>query len=212
MNVTIFNEGRDERRKPEVLDVYPQGIGGVLADIVNEIPFVKLIKTACLYDEECGLTKEVLDETDILIYWSHGGNDEFPDNIAQRIRGYVIKGMGFIVLHSASGSKAFKMLMGTSCGMRYRHNDFERLICCNPTHPIAQGLPDRFALEVEETYGEYFDIPKLDDVVYLGWFNSGEVCRSACTWTRGCGRIFFFQPGHETNQSYCCGTSFNKPF
>ena len=26
--------------------------------------------------------------------------------------------------------------------------------------------------------------------------------RSGCTWTRGYGKMFYFQPGHETNRSY----------
>ena len=54
----------------------------------------------------------------------------------------------------------------------------------------------------EEMYGEYFDIPKPDDLVFVSWFAGGEVFRSGCTWTRGMGRIFYFQPGHETQPSY----------
>lgn len=30
----------------------------------------------------------------------------------------------------------------------------------------------------------------------------GEVFRSGCTFTRGYGKIFYFQPGHETNGSF----------
>ena len=26
--------------------------------------------------------------------------------------------------------------------------------------------------------------------------------RSGCTWTRGHGKVFYFQPGHETNTAY----------
>ena len=202
MNITIFNEGRDEKHKPEVLEVYPKGIGGVLSDIISELPDATLLAIGSLYEPECGLTHDILSQTDVLIYWSHGGNHLFPDEIAERIKEYVLKGMGFIILHSAIGSKPFKHLMGTSCTMRYRHNDFERLVCCHPIHPITQGLPERFELELEEAYGEYMDLPKPDDVLYLGWFDSGEVCRSACTFTRGYGKIFFFQPGHETNSSF----------
>ena len=54
----------------------------------------------------------------------------------------------------------------------------------------------------EEWYAGCFDIPKPDDVSFLGWFDLGEVLRSGCTWTRGNGKIFYFQPGHETNESY----------
>ena len=51
-------------------------------------------------------------------------------------------------------------------------------------------------------YGEYFDVPKPNDVVFTSWFSGGDVFRSGLTWTRGYGRIFYFQPGHETNRSY----------
>ena len=32
----------------------------------------------------------------------------------------------------------------------------------------------------------------------IGWFSGGEVFRSGCTFHRGNGKIFYFQPGHET--------------
>jgi len=38
--------------------------------------------------------------------------------------------------------------------------------------------------------------------VFISWFAGGEVFRSGCTWTRGLGKIFYFQPGHETQRSY----------
>ena len=202
MNITIFNEGRDEKRKPEVLTVYPDTIGGVLKDIVEEMEDATILNIGSLYDEECGLTESILEKTDVLIYWSHGGNHEFPDRIARRIQEQVLRGMGFIVLHSAIGCKAFKALMGTTCTFRYQHDVKEQVICCNPTHPIARGIEERFELSKEESYGEFMDIPKPDDVIFLGWFANGEVCRSGCTFTRGNGKIFFFQPGHETNPTF----------
>lgn len=182
--------------------MYPKEIGGVLNEIICELDNVEILKICSSYEEECGLTEELLNKADVLLYWSHGGNNEFPDHIAKRVSEYVLRGMGFVVLHSAIGAKPFKLLMGTSCSMRYHHDDFEKMICCNPLHPIAEGVPERFDLGTEETYGEFMDIPKPDDVIYLGWFDSGEVCRSVCTWTRGYGKIVFLQPGHETNPSF----------
>jgi trehalose utilization protein len=32
----------------------------------------------------------------------------------------------------------------------------------------------------------------------MGWYEGGEVFRTGCTFHRGNGRIFYFQPGHET--------------
>lgn len=202
MNITIFNECRDEKRKPEVLKIYPNTIGGALKDIVDEIDEANILNIGTLYDEECGLTEQILEKTDVLIYWSHGGNEEFPDGIAKRIHEYVLRGMGFIVLHSAIGCKAFKYLMGTTCTFRYEHDIKQKLICCNINHPIANGIEHRIDLDIEESYGEFMDIPKPDDIIFLGWFANGEVCRSGCTFTRGNGKIFFFQPGHETNPTF----------
>lgn len=114
----------------------------------------------------------------------------------------MLKGMGFIPLHSAHPSKPMKALLGTSGSLKWREGDFCRVWNTNPTHPIAQGIPESFELEEEEMYGEFFDIPKPDDVVFLSWYRGGEVFRSGCTWQRGYGKIFYFQPGHETNPSY----------
>ena len=51
-------------------------------------------------------------------------------------------------------------------------------------------------------YGEPFDIPEPDEVVFLGWFAGGEVFRSGITYRRGAGRIFYFQPGHEEYHTF----------
>ena len=92
--------------------------------------------------------------------------------------------------------------MGTTCNLSWRDGDRERIWTVNPSHPIAKGVPESFVLDVEEMYGERFDIPQPDELIFLGWFSGGEVFRSGCTWVRGNGKIFYFQPGHETNKSY----------
>ena len=72
----------------------------------------------------------------------------------------------------------------------------------NPGHPIAEGIPEFFELDHEEMYGEHFDIPQPDDLIFIGWFKGGEVFRSGCTFERGYGRVFYFQPGHEEYPTY----------
>jgi len=47
-------------------------------------------------------------------------------------------------------------------------------------------------------YGEHFDIPDPDELLFISWFEGGEVFRSGAVWHRGRGRIFYFRPGHET--------------
>jgi trehalose utilization protein len=124
------------------------------------------------------------------------------DKIVERIKQHVLQGMGLIALHSAHHSKIMKSLLGTTLNLRWHENDSEKVICIHPSHPIAEGVADSFVLQNEEMYGEYFDIPKPDDVIFLGWFASGEVFRSGCTFTRGRGKIFYFQPGHEEYPIY----------
>lgn len=201
INVTIWNENIHEQRQPEVREIYPRGIHGCIADFLEKNRDL-YIRTATFDDPEHGLSQEVLDSTDVLIYWSHTAQEEFSQVIAERVRQAVLRGMGLIALHSAHYSKVMKMLLGTSMTLRWRHGDRERLFVTAPSHPIARNVPDYFELPMEEMYGEYFDIPKPDDVVFTGWFAGGEVFRSGCTFQRGLGKIFYFQPGHEMYPTY----------
>jgi trehalose utilization protein len=93
--------------------------------------------------------------------------------------------------------------MGTSCDLKWREaGDKERLWVVDPAHPIAEGLGAYFELEHEEMYGEHFDIPTPDELVFVSWFTGGEIFRSGCTYHRGQGKVFYFRPGHETYPTY----------
>ena len=46
-------------------------------------------------------------------------------------------------------------------------------------------------------YGESFDIPAPDELIFISSFTGGEVFRSGCTFRRGLGKIFFFSPGDQ---------------
>ena len=197
MGFKAFLEGNVEN----IRKIHPNGIHNTLKGILEEDEeFV--VRTVTLDMPECGLTQEVIDDTDVLIWWAHIGHDRVPDEIAMRVKKAVLEGMGFIALHSAHPSKPLQMLLGTSGSLQWREGDRSRVWCTCPTHPIAKGIPASFELPEEEMYGEYFDIPKPDDQVFISWFAGGEVFRSGCTWTRGYGKIFYFQPGHETQGSY----------
>ncbi|HIS80498.1 MAG TPA: ThuA domain-containing protein [Candidatus Scatomonas merdavium] len=190
-----------ERCAASIQKIYPGGLGKFLESIFR--PFDDIQTRLLTLDMPgFGLTDEILQNTDVLIWWSHSVHHAVPDELAQKIQQQVLSGMGFIALHSSHLCKPLKLLLGTSCTLRWRNDDFERVWTTAPTHPIARGIPASFELEQEEMFGEFFDIPKPDDVIFTGWFRGGEVFRSGCTWTRGYGRIFFFQPGHETNPSF----------
>lgn len=201
MNVLIWNENKHEKESHIVTEIYPGGIHGFIAEFLSEEETFN-VKTATLDDEECGLTEDVLADTDVLLWWGHGAHDKVPDYIVDRVQKYILSGMGLIVLHSAHFSKIFKRMIGTTCSLKWRDDDRERIWTIMPNHPIAEGVDETFTLECEEMYGEPFDIAKPDDIIFLGWFRGGEVFRSGCTWTRGHGKIFYFQPGHEKNTAY----------
>lgn len=201
IRVTVWNEYKHEREYENIRKVYPNGIHGCIASFLQtEEDFT--VRTATFDMSEHGLTDEALRETDVLIIWSHALQDEFSDVVAERVQNHVLGGMGLIALHSAHFSKIMKKLLGTSMTLKWRHGDSEKLWCTAPSHPIAKGVPDMIELPQEEMYGEFFDIPKPDDVIFTGWFSGGEVFRSGCTFSRGLGKIFYFQPGHEEYPVY----------
>jgi trehalose utilization protein len=202
IKVTIWNEYVHEVTHQHVRDIYPEGIHGAIAKGIK--PLGKFsIKSATLEQPQHGLTDKVLDNTDVLIWWGHLAHDRVDDAIVEKVQLRVLNGMGLIVLHSGHFSKIFKRLMGTFCSLKWREADEkERLWNLEPSHPIMQGIPEYFELEQEEMYGERFDIPTPDKLLMVSWFQGGEVFRSACTWERGHGRIFYFRPGHETHPTY----------
>ncbi|MGB1252699.1 MAG: ThuA domain-containing protein [Candidatus Promineifilaceae bacterium] len=200
IRVTIFNEHIHERRDDYIASIYPQGIHGAIAEYLHEQPNVSSI-TICTLEQgpDHGLTQDVVDNTDVMIWWGHLAHDKVNDVVVERVYQRVHQGMGLIVLHSGHFSKIFKKLMGTSCGLRWRVADEkERLWVVDPSHPITQGIGPFIELESAEMYGEQFDIPNPDALLFISWFEGGNVFRSGATWRRGRGKVFYFRPGHET--------------
>ena len=201
MKITIWNEFRHEKISEKVKEIYPEGIHKQLESFLKSAGFDT--KTAVLDEPEHGLTEEVLDETDVLVWWGHMAHDEVADEIVSRVHKRVLNGMGLVVLHSAHMSKIFMKLMGTSCDLKWREaEEKERLWVVDPSHPIAEGIGEFIELEKEEMYGEHFDVPTPDELIFIGWYEGGNVFRSGMTYKRGNGKIFYFQPGHESYPIY----------
>ncbi len=200
--VTIWNENLHEQRNEFIGNLYPEGMHGAIAAYMRKQPGFE-VRTATLDEPEHGLTQEVLDNTDVLMWWGHCGHGQVEDAIVDRVQQRVLDGMGLIVMHSGHFSKIFKRLMGTSCGLCWREAaERERLWVVNAAHPITQGVGPYIELPNTEMYGEQFDIPEPDELLFVSWFEGGEVFRSGCTWQRGRGRVFYFRPGHETYPIY----------
>src|SRR5918993_1585069 len=117
--VTIWNEYRHEKSDEHVAKIYPEGMHAVLAAALTEAGFE--VGTATLDEPEHGLTDEVLDATDVLLWWGHMAHDEVSDETVEKVQGRVLGGVGLIVLHSGHFSKIFKKLMGTTCDLKWRH-------------------------------------------------------------------------------------------
>ena len=202
IRVTVWNEYKHEVQDENIGKIYPKGIHGAIADFLGKEDDIE-VRCATLADPDCGLTQDVLDNTDVLIWWGHIAHDQVPDEVVDRVQDAVLKGMGMIFLHSAHHSKPFKRLMGTTCNLCWREDgDMERVWVVDPGHPITQGLGKYFELEHEEMYGEPFGVPEPQKVVFLGWYEGGEAFRSGCCYVRGNGKIFYFQPGHESYPTY----------
>jgi trehalose utilization protein len=202
IKVTVWNEYRHEKESAEIAAIYPEGIhGAIAAGLKGDGDLV--VRTATLDEPEHGLSEAVLADTDVLIWWGHKAHAVVQDAIVERVQRRVLDGMGLIVLHSGHHSKLFKKLMGTTANLKWREaNDKERLWVVNPSHPIVDGIGEYIELPAEEMYGEFFDIPQPDDLVFVSWFTGGEVFRSGCCFQRGQGKIFYFRPGHETYPTY----------
>jgi trehalose utilization protein len=198
IRVTVWNEFIHENSNDSVRKLYPDGMHNQIARHLSSQSDMTA-GTATLEEPEHGLTEETVNATDVLVWWGHAAHAEVQDEIVARIKKRVLEGMGLIALHSAHYSKIFKSLMGTNCSLKWREAaEKERLWNLEPGHPITEGIGEYFEIPNAEMYGERFDIPAPDKVIFISWFEGGEVFRSGCTFERGHGRIFYFRPGHET--------------
>ena len=202
MKITVWNEFAHEKTDDVVKAIYPDGIHMCIARFLEAAGYE--VRTATLDDPECGLTDEVLDDTDVLFWWGHMRHGAVPDEVVNRVAKRVYEGMGMVVLHSGHASKIFQKLCGTPSGeLKWRESgDKEILWVIEQGHPIPEGLGENITLEHEETYGEHFLVPQPDELVFISWFSGGEVFRSGCTYKRGRGKIFYFRPGHESVPTY----------
>ncbi len=200
--VIVWSEGS----APE--SVYPADINTAIAEGLRPLQDWD-IRTASLHDPDQGLEPERLQSATVLIWWGHMHHDEVKDELVERIVHRVKEeGMGFIATHSAHWSKPFKTLMGTSGSWKGGYvEDGSKLdlIVADPRHPIARDIRD-FVVPHTERYTEPFEVPPPADLVFDGRYTrpSGETekSRQGMTWKIGKGRVFYFQPGHESYPIY----------
>ena len=205
IKVTIWNEYVHEQSEGPLGDyirkIYPRGIHEALREALQADDLE--IRTATLDMPEQGLPDSLLNDTDVLLWWGHCAHGKVDDALVDRIQFRVLHGMGLIVLHSGHMSKIFRRMMGTACRLRWREvGEKERLWVVDPTHPIARGVPESFVIPHSEMYGERFDIPDDGKIVFMSWYEGGNVFRSGVAFQRDYGKIFYFSPGHESYPIY----------
>jgi trehalose utilization protein len=204
IRATVWNENIHEQMNEAVQKVYPDGIHEAIATgLRDSLGDDVSVATATLDQPEHGLSEEVLAETDVLLWWGHLAHHKVENAVVARVHQRVHDGMGIVVLHSAHLSKIFQRLMGTRCTLRWREADDREVVwTVAPGHEITRGVNPAIVLPKHEMYGEFFDVPPPDELVFISNFSGGEVFRSGCTWRRGKGRVFYFSPGHETYPIY----------
>lgn len=202
IRVTIWNEFRHEKTKENVKALYPNGLHATIGEFLSENDDIE-VTLAALDDEYQGLPDSVLENTDVLIWWGHMAHGEVDDALVEKIKNRVYLGkMGFIALHSGHHSKPFRAIVGTNGNLQWGREQKEIVWNMMPSHPIAAGIPEHFLIEEEELYSEPFYIPQPDALVFGSWFEDGNIFRSGACFIRGAGKVFYFQPGHETCKSF----------
>ena len=68
LHVTVWNEFFHEKREESIAKIYPEGIHGAIASFLKKEADLE-VTTATLDMPEHGLTEEVLNNTDVLIWW-----------------------------------------------------------------------------------------------------------------------------------------------
>jgi len=196
--VVVWSEGTAPK------DVYPDDINGTIADGLKDLKGWEVVK-ANLSDPDQGLPDELLNRADVLIWWGHQRHGQVKDALVDKIVKRVKEdGMGFISLHSSHFAKPNKALMGTACswGAYVGDSTTLKVTVKDPKHPIAKGVKD-FTIVHNERYSDPYAVPTPDSVVFEGVasLKDGGVdpSQQGFTWKVGKGRMFYFQPGHETN-------------
>ena len=70
IRVTAWNEFRHEKSNEYVKSIYPDGIHGLIKQFLETKDDIE-VTLAALDDPENGLPDEVLNNTDVLIWWGH---------------------------------------------------------------------------------------------------------------------------------------------
>ena len=68
IRVTVWNEGRHEKKSEAIAKIYPRGIHGAIAEYLNSQSDIAA-RPAVLDDPEQGLSDDTLAATDVMTWW-----------------------------------------------------------------------------------------------------------------------------------------------
>jgi hypothetical protein len=166
IKVLVWGEYRHEKKNPKVAAIYPDGMHEAIAGFLRTQTDLE-VGTAWLDQPEHGLGGDVLEHTDVLVWWGHIAHADVSDEAVAAVRKRVLEGMGLIVLHSGHYAKVFKALMGTTCSLKWREStDKERIWNIAPHHPITAGI-GRYGPFVQHN-GAYANLENVDEVFEVG--------------------------------------------
>ena len=212
--VVVWSEGTAPK------NVFPDDINGAVVDgLKKDLPGWEVVK-AGIEDPDQGLPDDLLNRCDVLVWWGHKRHGQVKNELADKIVKRVKEdGMGFIALHSAHFAKPnIKLMeqMPTDPALLKKVRPANRVaawgayVCdsidltvtvTDPSHPIAAGVSE-FTVKHDERYSDPYAVPEAK-VIFEGsaTLKKGGVDKSkqGFVWQIGKGKMFYFQPGHETN-------------
>lgn len=200
--VLVWSEGTAPK------SVYPNDINTAIAEGLKPLKDWEIV-TASINDPEQGVSEKSLAETDVLIWWGHQRHgDVTTDNVERIVKHVKERGMGFLPTHSAHYARPLQKILGTPCGWKGGYiEDGSKLtvLVTAPKHPITKGIKD-FIVPHTERYGDPFEVPTPETLLFNGLYNlpngTTQNAQQGMVWTVGKGRVFYFQPGHESYPIY----------
>jgi trehalose utilization protein len=214
--VVVWSEGTAPK------NVYPDDINGAIVEgLKSKLEGWEVVK-ANLSDPDQGIPDALLHRADVLIWWGHKKHGEVKDElVAKIVKRVQDEGMGFISLHSAHFAKANIKLMSIAETRKelfdkvqpknrvaawgaYKGDSTTLKITVKDTdHPIAKGIPKEFSLTHNERYSDPYAVPEAKSIVFEGVYDLKDGGKDpsvqGLAWDIGKGKMFYFQPGHETN-------------
>jgi trehalose utilization protein len=115
------------KKSPKVAGIYPLGMHETVADGLRGHDDID-VTTAWLDQPGHGLGEEVLEATDVLLWWGHMAHGEVSEEVVESVPRRVLEGMGLKVSHTAHYSQIFKALMGTTCSLKWRESTAKELL------------------------------------------------------------------------------------